>query len=625
MPLNWFNSREAVAIGAALAEQWQPASSVAPPGGAMQDLLRLADREVRPLRLNFFKRAKLANSFKWKLLQKGVDKQVADELTQTLVVHLLTSSTAELPPAEVSTEAGSDARAGAGGAKYLLTRGNALFAKGNYAEALHCYERLVELKPRHAEALNNLGATLCRLDRYRDAEEFLRRAIKLRPDYAEAQMNLGAVLQCKGLFPEAEASVRRALKSKPGQIEARSLLGAALIQQGRLRDARGHLEKVLRVVPKQTEALVGMGQAATMDGRFDEAESWFKRALEVNPNLPGAWAGLAGLRKMTASDRSWLERAQQIAARKLAPTEEAAIRFAIGKYHDDTGEFSEAFKSYQLANELVKKGAEGYRRDAHAHFVDDLIKSHSRESIAAATQKASDSRRPVFVVGMLRSGTTLAEQIIASHPAAKGAGELGFWSNAGLKFEAEIRRSPLDDSLRGKLADDYLRLLNACSPDALRVVDKAPINADYLGIIHTVFPNARIIYMRRNPLDTCLSCYFQQFSNVFSYTLDLADLAHYYREHQRLMAHWRSVLPPGTLFEVRYEDLVSDQAASTRRMLEFIGLDWDERCLDFYKTERVVSTASTWQVRQRMYGRSVERWRNYEKHIGPLLSLKDLA
>ena len=232
--------------------------------------------------------------------------------------------------------------------------------------------------------------------------------------------------------------------------------------------------------------------------------------------------------------------------------------------------------------------------------------------------------KPVFVVGMMRSGTSLAEQIIASHPAAIGAGELQFWNDAVRVHEALIRRGELGEPIRKQLAEGYLRTLAGYSVDALRIVDKTPVNSDYLGVIHSVFPNARIIYMRRDPIDTCLSCYFQQFSPALPFTMDLRDLAHYYRQHWRLIEHWRAVLPPGAILDVPYAELVADQEGWSRKILDFVGLEWDERCLDFHKTKRPVVTASYWQVRQKIYNKSVERWRNYEKFINPLLDLRDL-
>jgi Sulfotransferase family len=223
---------------------------------------------------------------------------------------------------------------------------------------------------------------------------------------------------------------------------------------------------------------------------------------------------------------------------------------------------------------------------------------------------------------MMRSGTSLVEQILASHPAVEGAGELEFWNDVMRKHEARVRQGLLSEQVRKKLAEEYLRTLTRLYPDARHVVDKAPVNSDYLGVIHSVFPEARIIYMRREPIDTCLSCYFQSFSASLNFTLDLSDLAHYYSEHARLISHWRKVLPPGTLLEVPYEELVANQEQWTRRMLDFLELDWDARCLEFHKTERPVITASHWQVRQPMYRGSVQRWRRYSKFIGPLRGLE---
>jgi hypothetical protein len=225
---------------------------------------------------------------------------------------------------------------------------------------------------------------------------------------------------------------------------------------------------------------------------------------------------------------------------------------------------------------------------------------------------------------MLRSGTTLAEQILASHPDVFAAGELTYWNTASATYQPSALNTPASGTLLRKLADDYLRLLEDLSHDALRVIDKMPTNFAFLGLIHAVFPNARIIHMRRNPIDTCLSIYFQDFEAAVSYANDLEDLAHYYTEYLRIMKHWRLVLPEEAILDVSYEGLVNDQEAWSRRMLEFIGLPWDPRCLDFHETQRTVLTASKWQVRQKITGASVLRWRNYQKFLGPLLRLTEL-
>jgi tetratricopeptide (TPR) repeat protein len=459
--------------------------------------------------------------------------------------------------------------------------------------------------------------------RYPQAMVYFRKAIARQPDHRDAHGSLGAIYLACGQFPEAEISLRRALEGRPAEVQRRCDLGMALTHLGRLREASVQFERVLRVASRHSDALVGMGLIARTEGRFDEARALFDRALEADPNSPAACAALAGIGRMSSSQVSWLERAEKIATSGIAPAQEATVRFAIGKYYDDVQNFERAFNNFKRANELLKTLADKYQPDAATRFADDLIRVYTRESLATAAGGASASMKPVFVVGMMRSGTSLVEQIIASHPAAAGAGELSFWNDAVRKHEALVRQEPLPESLKQELAEGYLQTLARHSNDASRVIDKTPLNASYLGLIHSVFPRARIIYMRRDPIDTCLSCYFQPLSASLSFTLDLSDLAHHYSVHQRLMEHWRAVLPPEALLDVPYAQLVADQEGWTRKILDFVGLEWDPRCLDFHATERSVATASYWQVRQRIYNDSVQRWRHYKKFIGPLLELKE--
>ena len=230
---------------------------------------------------------------------------------------------------------------------------------------------------------------------------------------------------------------------------------------------------------------------------------------------------------------------------------------------------------------------------------------------------------------MLRSGTTLAEQILASHPRVFGAGEQTFWSEAAAatlsNAAKDVAAPAISDAALADLGDRYLQRLRQLAPDALRVVDKLPTNFLFLGLIHAALPGARIIHLRRHPLDTCVSIYFQHFEAANTYTNDLGDLAHYYAEYRRLMAHWRSVLPGDAILDVPYEGLVADLPTWARRMLEFIGVPWDARCLEFDRTARSVVTASKWQVRQKLFASSVGRWRHYERFVTPLMPLLELA
>jgi tetratricopeptide (TPR) repeat protein len=622
----WLNGREAAEVGAALADEFAPKTEAGVTkdsrsgggSGSMDLLLRRADSEVRPLQLNFYKKAKFANAFKWRLIENGVARETADGVTQSLVLHLSQNQIPALGQKSADAPAGRPDRAKA---QQVFNRGNKFFEQGAHAEAAALYEEALELDSSLAEALSNLGSALSHLGRYEEAEQCFREAMAMNPNLSHPHTNLGVLLRQKSHLSDSEASLRRALKLRPTDLDARINLGLTLVFLGRLRDARACFAKVLKTTPRNFLALFGMGQIATAEGQFEEAETTFRRIIELNPKMTNAWAALPLTRKMSKADGEWLNGAEELATSKIHPLEEANLRFAIGKYFDDVNDFADAFKNFKRGNELLKTSAEDYDRKERSHLIDESIRVYSREAISKIGSAGSSSAKPVFVVGMPRSGTSLAEQIIASHPAAYGAGELTFWSSPALGEEG-ITRGVLMETERSKVAEAYLRILESASANASRVVDKAPVNSDFLGLIYSVFPNAHVIYMQRDPIDTCLSCYFQQFLTGINFTFDLSDLVHYYREHQRIMAHWRAVLPPGFILDVPYEDLVADQETWSRKMLNFIGLEWDARVLDFHTNKRQVTSASAWQVRQKIYKSSVARWHNYEKFIGPLKTLK---
>ena len=630
MWLKGTNTPKVSAVGTTLADKFLSATTSGTrtakhltPAVQLQNFLAAVERDVAPLQLGMFRRAKLASTFKWRLLDNGCEPALVDELTQMLLVRLNTKSAATAE-ADDEPAAATPIAPNSNNVQALLSQADACAARDAHAEAVDCYLRFLEIKPRHLLARNNLGVALCRLGDYREAEKQFRRAVGIQATYADAHFNLGTVLRWTGQIAESEEPLRRAVKLDAKHVQARASLGQTLILMGRLGEARQCFEKVLKLAPRHAAALCGLGQIARAEGRFAAAAALYERCLDTDAHLPAALAGLAAVRKMTRSDATWLKSAEQSVASGIPLVEEADLRFSMGKYCDDVGNFEQAFRNYERGNELQKQLAPPYDRAARTRFVDDAIRIYPREAFAAVTRGISDSALPVFVNGMMRSGTSLVEQIIASHPAARGAGELSFWNDVGRRHEEAIRSRWLDEPLRRKLADSYLQALGRIAPDARRIVDKSNFNADYLGLIHSVFPNARLIYVQRDPIDTCLSCYFQPFSTAHNFTFDLADLAHYYREHRRLVDHWRAALPAGSLLEVPYAGLVADQERWSRRILDFVGLEWDARCLDFHTTERPVLTASFWQVRQKMYKSSLGRWRHYEKFIGPLRELQDL-
>ncbi len=405
-------------------------------------------------------------------------------------------------------------------------------------DALHALENAAQLMPDDAEAQGNLGNALRALGRFEEAAASHRRAIAIKPDYAEAHNNLGSTLRDLGRLEEAAECFRRALSIGPGFAVAHNNLGIVRRQQSCPAEAEASCRRALEINPRLVAAILLLSEIQADQGRFTEAEESLQRALSIEPELPEAWAAFASLRKMTAGDAGWLAEARRIAANPLPPRQLVDLRYAIGKYFDDIADFEQAFGSYRQANELKKQHAGAYDRGRATRAIDAIIERYDRRRLNEASIGANPSPRPIFIVGMPRSGTTLAEQILASHPSVFGAGELSFWGTESAKDPARSGASPI-----GKLADEYLQLLATYSGDALRVLDKMPENFLCLGLMHAALPNARIIHMRRNPLDTCLSNYFQNFLTAHAYASDLEDLAHYYREYLRLMTHWQRYLP----------------------------------------------------------------------------------
>jgi tetratricopeptide (TPR) repeat protein len=525
--------------------------------------------------------------------------------------------------------------------------GNALFRSGRAEEAMECYRRVLELDPRSADAHNNLGLCLASLGRREEAVANYEQALALEPRHAQALDNLGMAWRELGARSRAEALHRRALEIDPRRARSHYGIGSAQLERGRVEDAAASFQQVLDLEPAHVAAHLGLAAALRQQrrvveaqaicaralalaprsaeavwllgelrgdlGAFPEAQALYRRAIEIDPSFPSAFSSMALQRKMTAADAPWQRGVERLLAQGPPLSHAIGLRYALGKYCDDLGRHDDAFHHYRLANELTKRYGAVYDGEKLTRHVDKLIATFDAGFMSTPPRaSASLSERPVFVLGMPRSGTSLAEQILASHSAVFGAGEISFWDDA---FGA------YDPQALSAIADEYLARTAQAPAGALRVVDKMPANFLYAGLIHAVFPRARIIHLRRHPIDTCLSIYFQNFLNAAAFCNDLEHLAHYYREYVRITDHWRAVLPATAFLEVPYEDLVADQERWTRRMLEFIELPWEPQCLEFHRAERVVITASKWQVRQSINAASVGRWRNYERYVGPLEAL----
>ena len=503
--------------------------------------------------------------------------------------------------------------------------GMALQSRGELDAAIDSFEKALMLKPDYAEAGFNIGNVFKEQNKLDAAIACYRKVLEFRPDMSEAHSNLGGALSDQGKHQAATESFHKALAIAPDCISAHLGLGNMLREMGELESATESFRKAFEIEPDSIRAHLGMSALYQDMGKFDASRMHLDQVLALKPDHPLAWAALSTLRKMTPDDQAWAEKAQGFLENGLLPQEEIRLCYALGKYHDDTRQYESAFGCYARANHLKRKSAGHFDRDEFRRSVDSIIAAHPVEVVRQPQAGNSASRRPLFIVGMPRSGTSLTEQILASHPDIFGAGELHFWGTQSQKHFSKILSGYYEVALLQDIATQCEAELQRHSTAALRVVDKMPTNFLYLGLIHAVFPQARILHTQRNLIDTCLSIHFQNFSNGHTYANDLHDLAFYYREYWRLMAHWRAVLPPEVFLDVPYEALVEDQEGWSRRIIEFAGLEWDERCLDFHETERKVGTASNWQVRQKIYKTSKERWRNYEQFVGPLLPLLELT
>jgi tetratricopeptide (TPR) repeat protein len=499
--------------------------------------------------------------------------------------------------------------------------GLVLAAQGRREEAAACYSQAVQCSPGYLDGLINLGNVLRELGKRREALAVYSRAIEIDPNRAESHCNLGNALFEARHFDAAIESFRGALALRPDHAPAHVGLGGALRLQRRTAEARTACGAALAIDPDYPEALALLGELRADEGKFAEAERLFRRAVAAKPDFAFGLASIAANRKMSRDDAAWLRNAEALLVNRPPPADEINLRFALGKYFDDIHEYARAFGEYARANELTKRFTGQYTRESLTGRIDGIMQRCDAGFMSRPRTFASPSELPIFIVGMPRSGTSLTEQILASHPAVFGAGELTYWDSAFAAFQEAALSGKSEAEVMPELATKYLDRLSGLSHGALRVVDKMPANFLYAGLISAVLPRARIIHMQRHPIDTCLSIYFQNFPNMGPFANDLDNLAFYYDQYLRITAHWRAVLPAAAWLDVPYEGLVEDQEGWTRRLLDFVGLPWDARCLEFYQTDRVVVTASKWQVRQKLTGTSAGRWKNYAAFIGPLARL----
>ena len=496
------------------------------------------------------------------------------------------------------------------------------------AAAVHC-ARALALKPGLFQAHNNLGKIFRKQGKFEQAAARCRQAIALNPDYAEAYHNLGDALKDLGRFADATVQFQRALALKPSLFQTQYNLGDVLRKQGKIEEAVARFEQAAALQPDRPDVHKSLGNLFKQQGEFDLAMASFGQTLALDPNHAEAHYSRAQLKTFRPHDPDLAALESLAADPSRVPADKMSfIHFALGKALEDVSDYPRAFEQWVLGNTLRRPNVH-YDEVAWQRALRITADTFDANLLDRFRAAGDPSARPIFILGMPRSGSTLVEQILASHPQVHAAGELPNLhavvetvETAGREIIFPQSILSLDaDGLR-RLGQAYLASLPTLPAGKTRITDKMLANFLYVGLIRLILPNARIIHTMRDPVDTCLSCFSRLFVDLpFSY--DLGELGRYYRMYHELMAHWRSVLPAGAMLDVVYENVVDNLEEQARRLIDFCGLPWDDRCLAFHETSRPVATSSNVQVRQPLYRTSVERWRRYEANLGPLLAELD--
>lgn len=538
--------------------------------------------------------------------------------------------------------------------------GNTCKRLGRIKEARTEYEEAVRLRPTYAEAHNNLGFLLNSLGEYEKALAEIRTAIDLSPQYADAYVNAAAVAlamgntdeamrwlnnlasfapahvaglmarartlsEC-GLGAEALDVARQAVAAAPQSGDAVELLAQSLSYMGCAVEALAMFDKAAALpAPQPESALISKSGLLGELGRMAEAEAAIDQALAINSRAVRAYFNRTSIHKYKAGEGDISRMEAMLGDDMLTQDDRIMLHFALGKAWSDAGVPDTAFEHWTKGNGIKRAGLT-YDPAALEKWADSIAQTCNQSEINRLVRAQKSSDVPVFIVGMPRSGTSLVEQILASHAAVFGAGERKAMQQLAdytrgpdqkpVGFPRLVQTMSADDA--EQLGHRYLGGLTALAPDKLRIVDKMPANFFYVGLIRHVLPGARIIHVQRDAMDSCFSCYTKLFAGEQRFSYDLTELGHFYRVYEKMMAHWRAVLPADRYMEIRYEDVVDDLEGGARRMLNFMGLDWDPACLRYTENPRQVRTASFAQVRQPLYRSSIGRWKPYARQLQPL-------
>ena len=504
----------------------------------------------------------------------------------------------------------------------LNNLGLALQESNTLEEAIASFRKSLSIKPDNGAVHNNLGIALKKSGKLDEAIASYRKAVFLDPDNASAHNNLGNALQATGKPDEAIESYTKALAIKPDYAEAYKNLGNVLHELNRTAEALASYRRALSINPDFAEAHNTLGVVLRELGRLDEASGSFKKALAIKPDFAGAYKNLTLMRKYTELDDGVNRMEDLYAKKEIADDDKMNLGFGLGKVFEDLKDYGKSFAYMLEANRLKRKSYE-YSIQTDRDIFARIRKTFSSAFLSSHHGSGNQDAAPLFILGMPRSGTTLVEQILASHPLVFGAGELSVLADlvnticSGKRKHYPECIAEMGMDALGRMGSEYIAAIRKYSKDAEYITDKMPHNFLRVGLIRLILPNAKVIHCLRDPMDNCFSIFKKEFSGTHDYAYDMVELGQYYKLYRGLMAHWEKVLP-GFMFPLRYEEMVADQEDQTRKLLAFCGLPWDEACLAFHKTERKVRTASLVQVRQPIYKDSVKRWKRYEKELEPL-------
>ena len=488
---------------------------------------------------------------------------------------------------------------------------------GRMQEAELHVRTALDLAPNYAQAFDNLGNLLKSLGRNQEALAHHNKAVELQPQSARSHNNVGNDLRALGHHEKAIPSFVRALEINPSYAEAHNNLGSALNSLGRYKEAIASYANAIAIKPNIAIFYNNIGNSYHHLGDFSDAKAAYNNAIRLNPSYAQAYRNLSEIKRYGEDDPLVKQMNDLLGSPNCSNDDLMNIRFALGKANADIGDCAQAFEHFYHGNRL-RKTQLGYDISSDQALFSSIKKLFSHGVAALDVTPTLSDKKPIFVLGMPRSGTTLVEQILASHPLVHGAGELQLMPQLVRSTNHEIISNQCD---MPPIRDAYLSAVQQLAPDKAYIVDKMPYNFIWIGHILTTLPEAKIVHLKRDAVAVCWSNFKHCFSsagNGFSY--DLEDVAHYYRLYEELMLFWHQQFP-GRILDFSYEALTYNQADETKRLLEYVGLEWDDRCIDFHATERSVSTASSKQVRQKLYQGSSQEWRSYESFLRPMLDI----